>query len=215
MKDHVKIPSGEVLLDGELIVPQGAQGIVLFAHGSGSSRNSPRDQFFAAIIRKARIGALRFDLLTREEEAEEATTTRLRFDIGLLAKRFLDATRWIASREDTCRMGPGYFGAGTDAAAALSAAGEIGSAVHAVVSRGGRPDLAGDALSRVLAPTLLIVGALDPMVHRLNAGALAQLQCEKKLVVVAGASDLFEEAGKLNEVAYLSAEWFRQHLRPK
>jgi putative phosphoribosyl transferase len=217
MNDQVKIPSDKVMLDGELIVPQGAQGIVLYAHGRGSSRQSPRTRFVAAIIRKSGLGTLLFDLLTPEEAAEDADagTTHLRFEIGPLAKRFLDATRWIASREDTGRMGPGYFGVGTDAAVALSAAAEIGCAIHAVVSHGGRPDLAGDVLPRVLAPTLLTVGSLDPIVHRLNAHALAQLQCEKELVVVEGASHTFEEAGKLNEVAQLTAEWFREHLRPR
>ena len=217
MHDQVKIPSDSVMLDGELTVPQGAEGIVLFAHGRGTNRRSPHTRFVAAVIRGSGLGTLLFDLLTREEAAKDADagTTHLRFEIEPLAKRLLDAIRWLASRDDTGRMGRGCFGVGMDAAAALSAAAEIRHTIDAVVSHAGRPDLAGDVLSRVLAPTLLIVGSLDPIVHRLNAHALAQLQCEKKLVVVEGASHLFEEPGKLNGVAELTADWFLQHLRPK
>ena len=214
MTSHqVQIPSGSAGLEGELTIPLKSSGIVLFAHGSGSSRHSPRNQFVAGVIREAGIGTLLFDLLTRDEEDEDLMTARLRFDIGLLAKRLLDATRWVAGRADTCRLGLGYFGASTGAAAALAAAAEVGPVIGAVVSRGGRPDLAGDALSRVGSPTLLIVGSLDPLVLGLNEQALARLRCEKKLAVVAGASHLFEEAGTLDQVAHLAAEWFRQHLR--
>ena len=212
---QVQIPSGSALLDGELTIPSPSPGLVLFAHGSGSSRHSSRNQFVARVIREAGIGTLLFDLLTPDEEAEDVMTSRLRFDIGLLAKRLVDATRWIAGRPDTCRLGLGYFGASTGAAAALAAAAEIGPAIDAVVSRGGRPDLAGEALSRTCSPTLLIVGSLDQLVLQLNEQALARLRCERKLVIVAGASHLFEEAGTLDQAARLAADWFRQHLQPR
>jgi putative phosphoribosyl transferase len=216
MPNHqVQIPSGAALLEGELTIPPKSPGLVLFAHGSGSSRHSPRNQFVARLIREAGLGTLLFDLLTPDEEAEDVMTARLRFDIGLLAKRLVDATRWISGRPETARLGVGYFGASTGAAAALAAAAEIGPAIDAVVSRGGRPDLAGDALARVLAPTLLIVGSRDELVLRFNEQALARLRCEKKLVVVPGASHLFEEAGTLDQVAQLAADWSRQHLQPR
>ena len=209
----VRIPSGSVLLEGELSIPSKSPGIVLFAHGSGSSRHSLRNQFVARVIREAGIGTLLFDLLTRDEEDEDGISGRLRFDIGLLAKRLADATRSLAERTDTGRLGIGYFGASTGAAAALVAAAEVGPSVSAVVSRGGRPDLAGDALPRVAAPTLLIVGSLDQPVIRLNEEALARLRCEKKLVVVPNASHLFEEVGTLDQVAQLAAEWFQRQFR--
>jgi dienelactone hydrolase len=215
MSQAVQIPSAGLLLDGELNLPAEAPGLALFAHGSGSSRHSPRNQFVARTIREAGIGTLLFDLLTRDEEVEELESGHLRFNIDLLSQRLGDATRWIAGRSDTCRLGLGYFGASTGAAAALAAAAEIGPAIDAVVSRGGRPDLAGDALARVQAPTLLIVGSLDQVVLGLNQQALARLRCEKKLVVVPGASHLFEEPGTLDRVAQLAAEWFRLHLRPR
>ncbi len=215
MSDHVQIPSGSARLDGELSVPPNARGIVLFAHGSGSSRHSPRNQFVARIIRDAGLGTLLFDLLTHDEETEDLRTARLRFDIGLLAKRLVDATRWVAGQTETCRLGLGYFGASTGAAAALTAATEIGPAIDAVVSRGGRPDLAGDTLQRASSPTLLIVGSLDKPVLHLNEQTLARLRCEKKLVVIDGASHLFQEVGTLDQVAHLSAEWFRQHLHTR
>jgi dienelactone hydrolase len=212
---QVQIPSGALQLEGELSLPAEAPGVALFAHGSGSSRHSPRNQFVARTIREAGIGTLLFDLLTRDEEAEDLATGQLRFNIELLTRRLADATQWLAGRADTCRLGRGYFGASTGAAAALAAAAEIGAAIDAVVSRGGRPDLAGDALPRVRAPTLLIVGSLDAAVLRLNEQALARLECEKKLVVVPGASHLFEERGTLDQVARLAAEWFGRHLRPQ
>ena len=200
------------MLEGELTIPEEAPGIVLFAHGSGSSRHSPRNQFVARIIREAGVGTLLFDLLTRDEESEDVSTGHLRFNIGLLTKRLVDATRWLAGLPNARRLGLGYFGASTGAAAALAAAVEIGPAIGAVVSRGGRPDLAGDALPLVSSPTLLIVGSLDPLVFRLNEQALASLRCEKRLTVVPNASHLFEEPGALDEVAGLAAGWFRQHL---
>lgn len=193
-------------------MPAGATGVVLFAHGSGSSRHSPRNQFVARTIREVGIGTLLFDLLTPDEEAVDMTTRHLRFDIGLLAKRLVDATNWLKSKPETSRLGVGYFGASTGGAAALVAAAELGDEVGAVVSRGGRPDLAGDALPKVKAPTLLIVGGLDFEVIKLNQEAYARLRCEKELKIVPGATHLFEEPGALEEVARLAARWFRLHL---
>lgn len=218
----VEIPSGTsngVTLEGELSVPKGATGIVLFAHGSGSSRHSPRNQFVARTIREAGSGTLLFDLLTREEEAVDMRTRSLRFDIGLLAGRLMDATLWLARESATWDLRVGYFGASTGAAAALIAAAEIKDKIDkrtgAVVSRGGRPDLAGDALAYVEAPTLLIIGGRDEAVIEMNAAAFAQLQCEKEMRIVEGATHLFEEPGTLEEVARLAAEWFSQHLQPQ
>src|SRR5436309_6096839 len=210
-----QIPSGQVLLEGELLVPVSATGVVLFAHGSGSSRHSPRNQFVARAIREAGVGTFLFDLLTREEEAEDDVTGRLRFDIGRLARRLVEATKWIANQPETQRSGIGYFGASTGGAAALVAAAEIGPAIDAVVSRGGRPDLAGDALEQVQSPTLLIVGERDKEVLDLNRIAFAQLHCEKELTLIPRATHLFEETGALEEVARLAADWFRRHLRPR
>lgn len=213
----VQIPSGAVTLDGELNVPLGATGIVLFAHGSGSSRHSPRNQFVARVIREAGVGTLLFDLLTREEEAVDMRTRHLRFDIGLLAGRLIDATAWTARESETWNLGVGYFGSSTGAAAALIAAAEIkdeiDERVRAVVSRGERPDLAGAALSRVNAPTMSSVGGRDEGVIELNETAYAQLRCEKELRLVEGATHLFEEPGALEEVARLAAGWFRRHLQ--
>jgi dienelactone hydrolase len=207
-----QIPSGQIILEGELSVPVGASGVVLFAHGSGSSRHSPRNQFVARTIREAGVGTLLFDLLTQEEEAVDITTRHLRFDIGLLAERLVDATNWIKSEPGTRHLRVGYFGSSTGGGAALVAAAELGEEIGAVVSRGGRPDLAGDALSKVKSPTLLIVGGLDYPVIRMNEGAYRQLDCEKELKIVPGATHLFEEAGTLEEVAHLAAEWFQRHL---
>ncbi len=197
------------------MIPPQAVGVVLFAHGSGSSRHSPRNQFVAEAIRKSGVGTLLFDLLTDQEELEDADSGRWRFDIDLLGRRLVAATRWLANRPEGLHLGLAYFGASTGAAAALKAAAELGFAIDAVVSRGGRPDLAGNDLSRVEAPTLLLVGARDEMVLRLNREALGRLECERELVVVPGATHLFEEAGALEEVARLAAEWFRRHLRPR
>ena len=208
-----RIPSGQITLEGELSVPISATGVVLFAHGSGSSRHSPRNQFVARTIREAGVGTLLFDLLTQEEEAVDISTRHLRFDIGLLAKRLVDATKWIKREPDTSHLKVGYFGSSTGGGAALVAAAELGEEVGAVVSRGGRPDLAGDALPHVKSPTLLIVGELDYPVIRMNEEAYTQLRCEKELKIVPGATHLFEEPGALEEVARLAADWFQRHLR--
>jgi putative phosphoribosyl transferase len=207
-----QIPSGDILLDGELLVPESATGVVLFAHGSGSSRHSRRNQFVARTIREAGVGTLLFDLLTQEEEAVDTRTRHLRFDIGFLAERLVDATKWINQRSDTSHLRVGYFGASTGAGAALVAAAAVGEEIGAVVSRGGRPDLAGDALPKVKSPTLLIVGDLDTPVIRMNEDAYRQLRCEKELKIVPGATHLFEEPGTLEEVARLAAGWFQRHL---
>jgi len=207
-----QIPSGEVLLEGELVVPSGARGVVLFAHGSGSSRHSPRNQFVARTIREAGVGTLLFDLLTPEEEAVDISTRHLRFDIGLLAERLVDATDWIKRRPDTSHLRVGYFGSSTGGGAALVAAAAVGEEIGAVVSRGGRPDLAGDALPKVKSPTLLIVGGLDYPVIRMNEEAFRQLRCEKELKIIDGATHLFEEPGALEEVARLAADWIQRKL---
>jgi putative phosphoribosyl transferase len=207
-----QIPSGQIMLEGELSVPAGATGIVLFAHGSGSSRHSPRNQFVARTIRDAGVGTLLFDLLTQAEEAVDVSTRHLRFDIGLLAERLVDATNWLNSKPETSHLRVGYFGSSTGGGAALVAAAEGGDQIGAVVSRGGRPDLAGDALPRVKSPTLLIVGGLDYPVIRMNEEAYTKLRCEKELRIVPGATHLFEEPGTLEDVAHLAAEWFQRHL---
>lgn len=211
----VRIPVGPVTLTGDLTLPAGAKGVVLFAHGSGSSRHSPRNQFVAREIQAAGTGTLLFDLLTPEEEAADAGDGHLRFDIGLLAGRLVRATRWVGAGADTCRLGIGYFGASTGGAAALVAAAELGAVVDAVVLRGGRADLAGEALSRVVAPTLLIVGEQDEFVLELNQAAYERLRCEKHLAIVPRATHLFEEAGTLEAVAALTAAWFHRHLEPR
>ncbi len=215
LTQKVHIPSGEVILEGELQIPGAAKGIVLFAHGSGSSRFSPRNQYVARVIREAGIGTLLFDLLTREEEAIDLRTRHLRFDICLLARRLVDASNWIAEKSETRHLRAGYFGSSTGGGAALVAASEIGDEIGAVVSRGGRPDMAGEALTRVVSPTLLIVGGLDQVVIQLNEEAYRKLRCKKELKIVPGATHLFEEPGKLEEVARLAAEWFRHYLRPQ
>ena len=209
------IPAGNVTLPGELEVPAGAVGIVLFAHGSGSSRHSPRNQFVARTIREAGTATLLFDLLTRGEKAADALDGHLRFDIRLLAQRLVAATQWVVSHNATQHLGIGYFGSSTGGAAALVAAAELGSVIDAVVSRGGRPDLAGAALARVESPTLLIVGERDDVVLQLNEEASEQLRCRKELAVVPQATHLFEEPGTLEEVASLAAAWFRRHLKPR
>ena len=209
---EVLISAGSVLLDGELTVPEGASGIVLFAHGSGSSRCSTRNQYVARVIQRAGVGTLLFDLLTREEEAVDMQTRHLRFDISLLAQRLVDATHWLEWKDETNHLRPSYFGASTGGGAALVAAAALGEKVGAVVSRGGRPDLAGDALPLVKAPTLLIVGGRDYPVIEMNRDALAELRCQKKLEIVSGATHLFEEPGTLEAVARLAAAWFVEHL---
>jgi pimeloyl-ACP methyl ester carboxylesterase len=208
---EVLIPSGRTQLSGTFAPAGTGDALVLFAHGSGSSRHSPRNQAVAAKIREAGIGTLLFDLLTPEEEARDRLTGELRFDVHLLAGRLVDATKWAfesASRD----LAIGYFGASTGAAAALIAAARLGDRIGAVVSRGGRPDLAGDALAHVVAPTLLIVGALDTVVIELNEQAYEQLTCEKEMVLVPAAGHLFEEPFALARVAALASDWFRRHL---
>jgi putative phosphoribosyl transferase len=207
---EVQIPASEVTLSGELNIPRNAAGVVLFAYGSGSSRHSPRNQFVARTIRNAGLGTLLFDLLTRDEEAIDTYTRHLRFDIDLLADRLINATYWLNGKFDHVRAG--YFGASTGAAAALVAAGQLGEIVGAVVSRGGRPDLAADSLPLVKAPTLLIVGGLDYPVIEMNRRAYARLRCEKEIEIVPGATHLFEEPGTLDQVAHLAADWFQTHL---
>jgi putative phosphoribosyl transferase len=209
---NVQIRSGTVVLQGDLSIPASAQGVVLFAHGSGSSRHSPRNQFVAQTIREAGVGTLLFDLLTKEEEAVDVQTRHLRFDIGLLAGRLIDATCWL--KGDLSHLSVGFFGASTGGGAALVAAAELGENVDAVVSRGGRPDLAGKALPLVKCPTLLIVGGLDYPVIEMNQEAFVRLRCEKELKIVPGATHLFQEPGTLEEVARLAANWFQRYLVP-
>ena len=208
----VRIPSGALALDGDLAVPPGASAIVLFAHGSGSSRHSERNRYVARELQMHGLATLLFDLLTQEEEAIDAVSGRLRFDIGLLAARLVDATDWVRGEPQLRELPLGYFGASTGAAAALLAAVERPHAAAAVVSRGGRPDLAGDALPRVRVPTLLIVGGEDHQVLRLNREAMRRMGSEVSLEVVAGATHLFEEAGALETVARLAGDWFRRQL---
>ncbi|MDP2762158.1 MAG: dienelactone hydrolase family protein [Sideroxyarcus sp.] len=205
----VHIPADAVELDGELIIPAPAGSVVLFAHGSGSSRFSPRNTYVAKVLQQRGIGTLLFDLLTREEDQDYET----RFDIALLTQRLLSATAWLQSRPQTQTLKLGYFGASTGAAAALQAAAKMGSQVAAVVSRGGRPDLAGEAaLRRVITPTLLIVGGADYEVIELNRQAYARMNCEKELTLIPGATHLFEEPGTLEQAAHSAADWFAQHL---
>jgi dienelactone hydrolase len=210
----VQIEVGPVVLEGDLSIPEEARGLVVFAHGSGSSRHSSRNRFVAGALREAGLATLLMDLLTAQEEAIDVRTAHLRFDIGLLAGRVVGATDWLRSRPEVRPLSIGYFGASTGAAAALMAAAELPEVVGAVVSRGGRPDLAGSALPRVQVPTLLIVGGNDVPVIGLNRQALAQLgAADKQLVIVPGATHLFEEPGTLEEVARLAAHWFTRHLK--
>jgi putative phosphoribosyl transferase len=203
------IPAGQIELDGDLTLPPSAKGVVLFAHGSGSSRFSPRNTYVAEVLQQHGIGTLLFDLLTREEDRDYET----RFDIALLAQRLLAATEWLQTIPKTKGMHLGYFGASTGAAAALQAAAILGNQIAAVVSRGGRPDLAGAAaLRQVSAPTLLIVGDADYGVIELNQQADALMNCEKKLTLIPGATHLFEEPGTLQQAAHCAAEWFEKHL---
>jgi putative phosphoribosyl transferase len=207
MNASLQIPAHSALLDADLTLPKGAQGIVVFAHGSGSSRRSPRNRYVADVLSGAGLGTLLMDLLTKEEDAVYET----RFDIDLLSDRLAAATSWLSADAVAKNLAIGYFGASTGAAAALKAAVDNPS-VSAVVSRGGRPDLAEAALSRVRAPTLLIVGGDDNGVIELNRRAYAQLRCEKDLIIVPGATHLFEEPGALEEVARLASEWFSRYL---
>ncbi len=209
---EVRIPCADVDLIGELAIPDGARGVVVFAHGSGSSRHSPRNQFVAEVIRRSGNGTLLLDLLTAEEEVEDEVTACLRFDLALLAGRLREARLWLVEQPSVHGLGIGYFGSSTGGGAALVAAAEDREEVDAVVSRGGRADLAGDALPMVQAPTLLIVGGYDHTVLRLNEKALAMLRCEKELRIIPGATHLFEQPGALEMVAEMAAKWFCQHL---
>jgi putative phosphoribosyl transferase len=212
-EQEVLIQAGRVTLHGTLGMPKGATGVVLFAHGSGSSRRSPRNQYVARVLREAGMGTLLFDLLTADEEPVDQATGELRFDILLLARRLADATRWLMQQPDMGRMRLGYFGASTGAAAALVAAAQLQDKIAVIVSRGGRPDLAGEALPYVKAPTLLIVGENDEPVIGMNRSALAKLGSQaKRIAIVPRATHLFEEPGALDEVAQLAAEWFKTYL---
>src|SRR5437868_6215379 len=210
--NEVQIQAGRAVLSGNLTIPENATGLVLFAHGSGSSRHSPRNQFVAHAINDAGLGTLLFDLLTQEEEATDTWTREHRFNIGLLAQRLVHATKWAKQQEETRDLRIGYFGSSTGGAAALVAATELPQDIGAVVSRGGRPDLAGDALPKVKAPTLLIVGGNDDIVIELNEMARDQMRCEVKLEIVPGATHLFEEPGTLEKVATLASDWFVNHI---
>lgn len=208
----VRIATEDAMLEGDLALPAGTSRVVLFAHGSGSSRKSVRNRYVATILNEAGLGTLLFDLLTPTEEAIDVRTAELRFDIELLARRLIGATDWLAADVQTRDLEVGYFGASTGAAAAIVAAAERPRIVAAVVSRGGRPDLAAAALGRVEAPTLLIVGDRDEEVVRLNEVALASLKAESELQLVPGATHLFEEPGALDHVAMLAIDWFQRHM---
>jgi putative phosphoribosyl transferase len=213
--NEVQIQSRRAVLSGNLIIPDGTVALVLFAHGSGSSRHSPRNQFVARTLNQAGLATLLFDLLTAEEEATDMYTREHRFNIGLLAERLVHATKWAKQQDETRDLPIGYFGSSTGGAAALVAAAQIPQDLGAVVSRGGRPDLAGDALPKVQAPTLLIVGGNDDIVIELNEMARDQMRCEVKLEIVPGATHLFEEPGALEKVAKLGSDWFNAHLAVK
>ncbi len=209
----VKVRAGSVTLQGNLVIPEDAQGVVLFAHGSGSGRHSPRNRFVAERLQQTGLATLLIDLLTEQEEALDQFTAHLRFDIDLLAERLMGATDWLAQDRRTASLPVGYFGASTGAGAALVAAAQRPERIAALVSRGGRPDLAGDALLKVTVPSLFLVGGDDAIVIDLNRQALQRLLAsEKRLVVIPGASHLFEEPGKLEEVARLAGEWFVHYL---
>ncbi|HEX2972171.1 MAG TPA: dienelactone hydrolase family protein [Tepidisphaeraceae bacterium] len=210
----IQIPLDEVTLQGDLSLPNDAKGIVIFAHGSGSSRRSPRNQFVASELTRAGLATLLFDLLTIEEEEIDEYTAAMRFNINLLADRLVGATDWVLAQKETTGLAVGYFGASTGGAAALVAAARRPEIAKAVVSRGGRPDLAGHALPLVGAPTLLIVGGEDLPVIEMNREAMALLRCEKRLEIVPGATHLFEEPGTLEEVARLARAWFEERLLP-
>jgi putative phosphoribosyl transferase len=207
----LRIPIDGLHLDGELIIPPHASGVVLFAHGSGSSRHSPRNQYVARTLHEHGVGTLLFDLLTQREEQEDRFTGHLRFDIGLLAHRLDSAAQWFQREHPDLLIG--YFGSSTGGGAALVAEANGDVPVKAIVSRGGRPDLAGSALPRVKAATLLIVGGNDTPVIEMNREAHEQMTCEREMRLVPGASHLFEEAGALERVAEMAAEWFERHFR--
>jgi putative phosphoribosyl transferase len=200
-------------LEGELNVPPAATGVVIFAHGSGSSRHSPRNRYVAEVLNQGGLATLLIDLLTEDEQEVDQQTAQLRFDIPFLADRLVAITQWLGHQPQAAGLKIGYFGASTGAGAALVAAVELSNMIHAVVSRGGRPDLAADALERVEAPTLAIVGGADPVVLELNRKALARMHCPKHLEIIPGAGHLFEEPGALQEVARLARDWFTERLR--
>ena len=210
--EPVHIAVNGLRLEGDLGVTEGARGVIVFAHGSGSSRFSPRNRFVATVLNSAKLATMLVDLLTSEEERVDDRTARLRFDIGLLAERVTAVTDWVTSDPRTRGLPIGYFGASTGAAAALVAAAERANTVRAVVSRGGRPDLAGPALPHVRAPTLLVVGGEDDLVIELNREAMRDLRCEKRMVIVPRATHLFEEPGALENVSRLAREWFETYL---
>jgi dienelactone hydrolase len=209
-----RIPAAGVVLEADIALPQEARGVVLFAHGSGSSRHSPRNRYVAEQLQHAGLATVLADLLTAEEERIDALTAELRFDIGLLATRLAALTDWLTGQESTAGLGIGLFGASTGAAAALVAAAVRPAAVRTVVSRGGRPDLAGEYLPRVHQPVLLMVGGEDPVVIDLNRKAMEKLGGETRLVIIPGATHLFEEPGTLEQVAQLARDWFVEHLTP-
>ena len=209
---EVQIQIERAVLAGNLSIPKNPIALVLFAHGSGSGRHSPRNQFVARTLNETGLGTLLFDLLTPGEEEIDTRTREHRFNIGLLARRLVHATKWAKQQEETRDLRVGYFGSSTGGGAALVAATEMPSEVGAVVSRGGRPDLAGDALPKVQAPTLLIVGRNDDIVIELNEMARDQMKCDVKLEIVPGASHLFEEFGALEKVAQLASDWFVHHI---
>jgi putative phosphoribosyl transferase len=210
--NEVQIQAGRAVLPGNLQLPKGARALVLFAHGSGSSRHSPRNQFVARTLNDAGLATLLFDLLTRKEEAIDMQTRELRFNIHLLAERLVHATKWARQQPQTGDFRIGYFGSSTGGAAALVAAVDIPQDVGAVVSRGGRPDLADEALPKVQAPTLLIVGGNDDIVIELNEQARDRMRCDVKLEIIPGATHLFEEPGALEKVAKLASDWFVKHI---
>lgn len=211
---EVQIPVDGVTIEAELTIPRSATGIVVFAHASGSGRHSPCNRFAAWIFQCAGLGTLLLDLLTRQEELDDTLDGHLRFDVKMLARRLIAATVWLATDDFTQKLKVGYFAAGTAAAASIIAASRLGPAVAAIVSRGGRLDLASAELAAVVAPTLLIVGGRDDVVLDLNRNACAQLSCEKRLEIVPSATNLFAEQGALNTVAALASDWFRRTLAP-
>jgi putative phosphoribosyl transferase len=208
----VAVEVGSVRLEGYLSVPTAAKGVILFAHGSGSSRHSPRNRYVADVLNEGSLATLLIDLLTADEQAVDLQTSQLRFDIPFLADRLVTITQWLREQPQVAGLSIGYFGASTGAAAALVAAAELPRIIHAVVSRGGRPDLAGGSLEQVHAPTIAIVGGNDPVVLDLNRQALARMHCVKALGVIDGAGHLFEEPGALEEVAKLARGWFTEEL---
>lgn len=210
--EPVSIPAGISVMKGDLVIPEKAKGLVLFVHGSGSSRLSPRNRHVASLLQEGNLATLLFDLLTDEEENVDLYTRQFRFDIGLLTRRLVSATEWASNASRLKKLKMGYFGASTGAAAAIRAASLMPDLIHAVVSRGGRPDLAGENLSLLRSPILLIVGEQDDQVIQLNTEAMQKIHCEKQLEIIPGATHLFEEPGALDHVAGLARTWFQRLL---